>query len=269
MTNLQALILGFIQGVTEYIPVSSSSHLIFIPKLLGFTISAEVNFIATILLQLGTLVGIIAYFRRDLLAITRDSFLALVKRDLFFSENSRVGYFLVVATIPAGIAGLFLQDTISYYFSVDYTFSFLLITAALLAFGELIGKQRHDFISFRTALLMGFFQIFALLPGISRSGATIAIAMVLGATRVASVKFSFLMSIPIMLGASFVALIKVIEDQALLSEIWLPLLLGFLAAAAVGYFVIGIMMNFIKKNSLLWFSLYCTVIGVLGITTSL
>ena len=267
MTILQAIILGIIQGLTEFIPVSSSGHLVLAAHFLGWEFTKSHAFIFDVLVQWGTLFAVFAYFRQDLFNIASSFTGSLFSGKPFATLDARMGWFLIVATIPAVIIGLLFKDYIEAAFSsAKITGYFLLITAALLILAEAVGKRNRSFeqISWKNAWWIGCSQILSLLPGVSRSGATIAGGMTNNLDRSSAARFSFLMSVPVMIGAGVLA----ISDLFALTsagQLLIPLLAGFLTATVSGYFAIKWLINYLSKHSLYVFAFYCSLIGFLAI----
>ncbi len=264
MTLLQAFILGIVQGLTEFIPVSSSGHLVLVPHVLGWQFDPSQAFIFDVLVQWGTLVAVIVYFWKDLIEIATDFFKALSSGKPFATKNARMGWYLIIATIPAVVAGLLAKDLIeSVFASARATGFFLIITAALLVVAERVGKRNRTMeqITWLDSLWIGCSQIFALLPGVSRSGATIAGGMTRNLNRSSSARFSFLMSIPVMLGAGGLAL-KDLFSMPTTDHFLLPLFVGFLAALLSGYAAIRWLIAYLSKHSLFVFAGYCLIIGI-------
>ena len=259
----EALVLGLTQGLTEFLPVSSSGHLTFLQRVLGIDIGgAELFF--NIILHLGTLVAVCIIFWRDILDLFRKPFKTLL--------------YLVVATIPAAVAGLLLDDVIETHLmggkyvgvvlAVFFTF-----TAAVLFATEIFAKRKKSElpICWRTALPMGFAQAVAILPGVSRSGSTIAAGTFAGGTAENVSKFSFLMSIPVILGSFFVELVKGIIDKeegfAYSFQVAGPqfgwcIAIGLIVSAVAGLFAIKVMLAAIKKANYKWFSLYLVLLAI-------
>ncbi len=265
MTLIQAIILGIIQGLTEFLPISSSAHLVIAPFLLGWTIPEQQVFPFDVLVQLGTLLAVIIYFWGDLWAILKAFIQGLVQRKPFTDPLSRQGWLLILASIPAGLAGLLFKDLVDQAFqSMLITGLFLLVTALLLTVAEWIGKHSRSLesLGWLDAVWMGVAQALAIFPGISRSGATMAGGLVRNLDRTAAARFSFLMSIPIMLAAGGVALKDVLDIPGLSSM--LPQIgVGFIAAAVVGYLSIRWLLRFVSTHSLRPFAVYCTGLGLL------
>ncbi len=264
MTYLQAIVLGIVQGLTEFIPVSSSGHLVLVPHLLGWEFSHAQAFVFDVLVQWGTLFAVCIYFRQDLLAIGLAFIRGLVRGAPFADEDSRMGWYLILATLPAVVAGLAAKDLVeSAFASPRATGLFLLGTALLLVIAERVGHRNRSMaeITWVDALWIGCSQILALLPGISRSGSTIAGGMTRHLDRSSAARFSFLMSVPVMVGAGVLAL----KDLAALpaaDHFLLPLLAGFLAALVSGYIAIRWLLAYLGNHSLYGFAVYCALVGV-------
>ncbi|MDP3721586.1 MAG: undecaprenyl-diphosphatase UppP [Anaerolineaceae bacterium] len=265
MTLIQAIILGIVQGLTEFLPISSSAHLVLVPDLLGWQIPEAQVFPFGVLVQMGTLIAVILYFWSDLWMIIKAFVQGLIDRKPFDDTNARRGWYLILATIPAGLAGMLLKDKVEAAFNdPNATAYFLFGTAALLVIAEAIGKRSRNLTSLTwfDALWMGLFQAISIFPGISRSGATIAGGMMRNMDRSSAARFSFLMSIPIMLGAGVVSMSDALQMADIKS--FLPIILvGIVAALLVGYLSIHWLLGFLTKRSFYWFALYCFIIGSL------
>lgn len=268
MNIFQAIILGIIQGITEFLPISSSGHLVIAPFFLNWQLPAKETFIFNVLVQIGTLVAVIFYFRKDLVLIIVDFFKQLLAGTPFATHEARMGWLLIVATIPAGLAGLFFADVVEEAFSSPLIAGLaLLVTAVLMILAETISQKIGDErdITFLTALLMGVMQILAMFPGVSRSGSTISGGMMRHLRREAAGKFSFLMSIPIMLAAGVLSTYQMVTEVPDLGA-FLPIMaIGFLTAMVVGYIAIRWLLKFLVSNSLIYFSVYCILLGSITI----
>jgi undecaprenyl-diphosphatase len=264
MTLIQAIILGIVQGLTEFLPISSSGHLVILPYFLNWNLPAKEMFVFDVLVQLGTLVAVIFYFWKDLTAIIAGFFKQLFADTPFATHEARMGWLLIVATIPAGLAGIFLQGLVERSFSSPLVTGIaLLITAVLMILAENISLKVGDTqdITFFDALIMGLIQSLALFPGISRSGATISGGMMRHLKREAAGKFSFLMSIPIMLAAGGLSSYQMVTEVPDLGS-FLPIMaIGFLTALVVGYAAIRWLLRFLVNHSLIYFSIYCALLG--------
>lgn len=264
MTIIQAVILGIIQGLTEFLPVSSSAHLVIVPYLFGWKLDEAVVFPFDVLVQLGTLTAVIYYFRRDLWEILSAVWNGLRSGKPFAAPAARLGWLLVLATIPAGVIGLLIKDLVEAVFKdAPVTALFLLVTALLLIVAERIGKRSRGVASltWKDALWIGFAQAMALFPGISRSGATISGGMSRHLDRPAAARFSFLMSIPVMLAAGAFSLLDLLDIPNLSS--FLPAIAaGFVAAAVVGYLAIRWLLAFLTRRPLYIFAAYCIALAM-------
>jgi len=263
MTIWQSIILGFVQGLTEFLPVSSSGHLVIIPFLFGWRLPANEAFIFDVLVQVATLAGVFAYFWKDLQSIGSAWFQGILHQKPFASQNARLGWYLILATIPAGVIGLALEDHIANAFNSALAAAiFLFGTAGLLLIAELLGKRERDLTSMNwlDALLIGFSQVLAIFPGISRSGATITGGMSRGLDRSQAARFSFLLSAPIMLAAGALATFKLLQTPNLgqLLPTFLP---GFFVAGVSGYLSISWLLKYLIQHRLYIFALYCAALA--------
>lgn len=271
MTLFQALVLGIVQGLTEYLPVSSSAHLVLVPWALGWEFEPDAAFAFDVLVQMGTLVAVIAYFWKDLVHMLRAILQALTRREAVQDPYLRLAGWIVLATLPAVVAGIALKDLVQAAFGSPLaTSGFLLLTAALLLAAERIGKRLRplDSATWKDAVWIGLAQALALFPGLSRSGATISAGLMRGLDRPGSARFSFLLSIPVMIGAGVLTL----GDLAALpgAAAYVPaVLVGFASAAIVGYASIRWLLGFVTRHSLAAFSAYCALVGLLGLAIGL
>lgn len=271
MTILQAIILGIVQGATEFLPVSSSGHLVLTPYFLGWNIPADQVFAFDVLVQVGTLVAVILYFWSDLLAIAAAFLQGIIKRAPFSDPDARMGWLLILATIPAAVIGFTLKPIVEAAFSAIWVTGVgLLITAALLVAAEKFGKRSkpNEALTWLDAVVIGLFQSLALFPGVSRSGSTIAGGMTRDLDRSNAARFSFLMSIPIMLGSGLSEILDLGAVQNL-SDFLPALIIGFLTAAVVGYIAIRWLLNYLKHGPLYGFVIYVIVLGLITLGTLL
>ncbi|MFN2286689.1 MAG: undecaprenyl-diphosphatase UppP [Anaerolineae bacterium] len=264
MTLWQAILLGILQGATEFLPVSSSGHLVIVPHLLGWP---DPGLALDTILHLGTLVAILIYFWSDLWRLARAALKSLRTRQLD-DPNARLAWALVVATIPGGILGVLLQDYFEKLFGMPKAAaSFLLVTAALLLLSEYLAKRELPItaMSWWHALLIGLAQALAIVPGLSRSGSTIATGLLLGYRREDATRFSFLLAVPIVLGGGLYQVYKVL--RAGIGGVQLQIFgAGFLAAGLTGYLAIAGLLMLVRRRSLWPFALYCATFGVLVLT---
>lgn len=270
MSLLQAILLGIIQGLTEFLPISSSAHLVLVPFLLGWKIPEDQTFSFDVLVQLGTLVAVIIYFRKDLLDIIVAFFGAIARRRPFGDPQANPGWYIILATIPAGLAGMLLKDKVEAAFnSPVVTAIFLFVTATLLLLSEWIGKRTRplEALTWKDALWIGCAQALSIFPGISRSGSSIAGGLSRNLERPASARFAFLMSVPIMLAAGFLAGLDLLEMPGLPG--FFPILVaGFVAAAVVGYLSIHWLLSYLNRHSLRSFAIYCCLLAAVTLVVA-
>ncbi len=265
MTSLQSLILGLVQGTNEFIPVSSTAHLILVPWLLGWKFDPKVAFVFDVLLQLGTLVAVVAYFSPDLFQIARALLIGLRRGRPFAESQGRLGGLVCLATLPAVLVGaafkVFFQGL---HQNPPLVAAILLGTAVLIWASERIGRRtRHlESITWRDALFIGCAQSLALLPGVSRSAATICGGLVLDLERPAAARFSFLMSVPVLLAAGAVATRDLLYLPNFATYLP-PLAWGFVAAAIAGFASIGWLLSYLARRPLYVFAWYRVVFGLL------
>ena len=269
MNIIEAIILGIIQGLTEFLPISSTGHLTVAGKLMGL-ISEEhpeqwTSFIAVI--QLGTLVAILIYFWNDLWRITIDFINDnLLKRKSFNnqSENSKMGWYIILGSIPVVFIGLVFKDLIegSLTKNLYVIAASLILLGIILAFAEKFGKFKKELkeIKWYDALIVGFAQSLALIPGSSRSGTTITAGIFLGFKRETAARFSFLLSVPAILGSGLLQLYKAlafIDTSGILT-----LIIATITSAVSGYLTIEFLLKFLRKNSTVVFIVYRIAMGV-------
>jgi undecaprenyl-diphosphatase len=271
MTVIQAILLGIVQGLTEFLPISSSAHLVIVPYLLGWQIPISEAFVFDVLVQLGTLAAVILFFARDLWDIIREWLQGILHRSPFGTFNARLGWFLIIATIPAGLLGITIKSQVEAVFnSPVMTAALLYGTAILLLIAERVGKRSREMQSMHwvDAVWIGAFQAISIFPGISRSGATISGGMTRNLDRPSAARFSFLMSIPVMLAAGLIGLLDLRKIPGVTS--FLPIMaIGFLTAGVVGYFCIRWLLRYVSRRSFYPFIIYCAVFATLVIAYSL
>ncbi|MCD6418620.1 undecaprenyl-diphosphate phosphatase [bacterium] len=249
------ILLAILQGIAEFLPISSSGHLVLGKTLLGIS---EGDATIEIFLHFGTLLAIIVFYRRRLWAIV----CALFNRK-FRDENFKLALFVVWASIPAGIVGFLWEDEIEKLFSSPLlASSMLIITAAILLSTIFAGNRQNFRWNYLSTMLIGVAQAFAILPGISRSGSTIAMALWLGANSDDAAEFSFILAIPALTGAA------AIKARDMISAKILPppeLYLATVISAIVGYFALALLIPILKRRKLWLFGIYCAFVGILGI----
>jgi undecaprenyl-diphosphatase len=264
MTLIQSFLLGIVQGLTEFLPISSSAHLVLVPYIFGWKIPAQEAFIFDVLVQDGTLLAVIVYFRKDLWRIITAFISGLIRRQPFADPNARLGWYLILATIPAGIFGVTIKKTVEAAFSDPIATAILLLFTGLFLFlAERFSRRSRvmETLNWKDALWIGVAQAVSIFPGISRSGATISGGLTRNLDRLSAGRFAFLMSVPIMLAAGLLASLDLVSTP--LVDGFLPLVLvGFLTAAVVGYFAIHWLLGFLTRRPLYVFSLYCALLGL-------
>ena len=267
MDVIQAIIIGIVQGLTEFLPVSSSAHLVFFQKLLG----VESSLAFDTFLHLGTLIAVMWFFRGDIFNMIQSFWLSigdlLQGRFLegFYSDPyKRLAWYVILATIPVAVVGVLFEDSVDALFSgaLYVPAFFLFVTGTILYLSQRMapGNVNFDTITKREALFMGLGQACAILPGLSRSGTTIAAGLTIGLDKEFAAKFSFILSIPAILGA-FILQVKDIGSA--MDANFLPIFLGFIASIVAGYFAIKWMLNLIQNRSLDIFAFYCWVMGII------
>ena len=270
MTFLQSFLLGIIQGLTEFLPVSSTAHLLIGQTLLGIP-SGDKIFSFNVIIQLGTLLAMLLFFWKDLLSILEAFFLGIWHKKPFETHESLVGWLVIVATIPALIVGFLLKDVMEKLFDDPMFVAAmrLLITAGLLGVVEYLGthKRTLESVSWVDAIVIGFFQILAIFPGASRSGSTIAGGLLRGFDRPSAARMAFLMSAPILTAAGAYESLKVIQMPGT-SEFLPYLAVGFITAGVVGWFALQWLMKFLRDHSIYLFAAYCGIVGVICLAVS-
>jgi undecaprenyl-diphosphatase len=267
MTWYQALVLGAVQGLTEFLPISSSAHLVLVPWLFGWEIDTEISFAFDVLIQLGTLVAVIAYFWKDLLSMLTAMIEGVRRRKPLLTAQSRLGWWVLLASIPAAAAGLLLKDWVEAAFaSPTAVCIFLLVNAAIMSGAERWSRPQIPTSGMGPidALAIGMAQVLALFPGISRSGSTISAGLMRKVLRPEAARFSFLMSVPVMLGAGLITGIDLVRAPES-SEHLGPVLIGFAAAAVVGYVAIRWLLGYLARHALTVFAVYCCALAVSGL----
>lgn len=262
MNTLETILLGIVQGLTEFLPVSSSGHLVIGKHLLGFR---EPELLVDIVLHCGTLLAVCVFFRSNLREMIED-LLHLLKRG---GDNRPVpgphallAFMVVIGSIPTGLIGLFFKDSLEALFASPTTVgAMLVVTGAIVGSTRFIppGYARKGRVSIPIALAIGVAQGIAIIPGISRSGATIVCGLLLGLNRDLAGRFSFILSIPAILGALILEM-----DTTAMSRVGpAPLIAGFLTSAVVGLLALKVLMTIVRKGRFYYFAPYCWAIGIL------
>ncbi len=259
MTLFEAIILGIVQGLTEFLPVSSSGHIELGTYLLE--IQAADNLLFSIIVHAATALSTIVVFRKDILAILKD----LLK--FKWNEGTQLSFKILLSMVPIGIVGLLFEEEIYSFFGGKILFvGFMLLMTALLLTLSHFAPKKEGKVTFSKALLIGLAQTIAILPGLSRSGATISTALLIGIDRERAARFSFLMVLVPILGGSFLKLLDFIEDPSISGGITGGVLMaGFLSAFVAGLAACLWMINIVKKGKLIYFAIYCTIVGTMAV----
>jgi undecaprenyl-diphosphatase len=263
MNVFEAILLGIVQGLTEFLPVSSSGHLEIGNHLLGIQSSEHLLF--TILVHGATALSTVVVFRKDLFSIIKEVFL------FQWNSSTRFVAMILVSMVPVGIVGVFFEKEIEAFFSGHMLLvgSMLLITSALLFFTHFSPKKDGE-VTFLSAIIIGIAQAVAVLPGISRSGTTISVGLLLGIEREKAARFSFLMVLLPILGASLLKVLALIKAPDLATGISAGALsAGFLAAFLAGLMACTWMLVLVKKGKLSYFAIYCAIIGGIAIMSAI
>lgn len=258
MDYLHAITLALVQGLSEFLPISSSAHLILLPRLLGW---ADQGLAFDVAVHVGTLAAVIAYFRHDVACLLCAWGGSCVKRQL--NPDAQLAWLVVLSTLPVALCGLFFHDTIA-----DYLRAPLVIAATTIGFGLLLGLsdmrgrkvRTEDTLTVTDALWIGLAQALALIPGTSRSGITMTAALALGLTRSAAARFSFLLSVPVILMAGGYESVQLLQQAEPVE--WGPLVLGTLVAAVSAYLSIHFFMRLIEQVGMLPFVIYRLLLGM-------
>ena len=260
MTSLEAAVLGLVQGITEFLPISSTAHLRIVPALLGW---ADPGAAFTAVLQLGTLAAVVGYFLRELVAMIRAALAAARDPARRQEPNARHLLYLIVGTIPVGVAGILLKHAIEGSFRSLWVVAISMIVVALaLAYVEKTASHQRTFdsIGLRDAVIIGCAQALALVPGVSRSGITLLAAMALGLRRDAAARFSFLLSVPAVAAAGIFELPKVMKAHDIGGA---PLVIGLSVAFVSGYASIAWLLRFLRTRTTIPFVVYRVLLGIL------
>lgn len=264
MNWFEALVLGLIQGLTEYLPVSSSGHLAIGAHLFG--INGEDNLTFTIMVHVATVLSTLVILWKEIDWIFKGLFKFQMNEETKYALN------IVISMIPIGIVGVFFKDTVEEIFGSGLLIvgCMLLVTASLLTFSYFAKPRQKENISPLHAFIIGLGQALAVMPGLSRSGTTIATGLLLGDKKEKMAQFSFLMVIPPILGEALLDLLKGLKGEATLGGIdAFPMIIGFVAAFVSGCLACKWMINIVKKGKLVYFGIYCAIAGAITIISSL
>lgn len=264
MSWLEALVLGIIQGLTEYLPVSSSGHLAIGQALFGMNDGGD-NLMFTVAVHVATVLSTVVVLWSEIDWLVRGLFKCELNAETKYALN------IVVSMIPVGIVGLFFKEQVEEIFGSGLLVvgCCLLVTAALLTFSYYAKPRQKEHISWKDALVIGLAQAVAVLPGVSRSGSTIATGLLLGNKKEKLAQFSFLMVIPPILGEALLDVLKMVKGEDIMGGIEaLPLAIGFVAAFVSGCLACKWMLSIVKRGKLLYFGIYCAIVGIITIICS-
>ena len=261
---MKYIFLGFIQGLTEPIPVSSSGHLVIFKSLLNDRVLNDLHF--EIIVNFGSLIAILLIFRKDLVQIVHDFFLYSKTKEEIYYSNFRYAWLIVIGSVPAGIAGLLLKDKIETILGGVKVVGFALLVTSLFLFlvKDYKGKKEDNRISVTNAIVIGLFQVLALFPGISRSGATLVGGMQQGLKRETAFKYSFMLYIPISLATMVLGMKDLIESN-ISTTVWMYYVIGAVVSCIVTYFSTKWFKDVVKHGKLIYFVWYCLLAGILVI----
>ena len=259
MDIYQAIILAIIQGVTEFLPISSSAHLILIPKIVNWQ---DQGLSFDIAVHFGTLLSVIIYFRKIIISLKKDFFLSIINQKLV--GNSKISWGIVMATIPVGLVGLishdFIENNLRSVEVIAWTTVIFAITLGIADFYNKSLKQRKNVLSWSCMFLIGCAQALALVPGTSRSGITLTIGLLLGLNRKLAAQFAFLLAIPVIALSAGLEVVKILEQPNFGN--WLFLTIGFIISFITAYITIKIFMMFIEKYTLIIWVIYRLILGL-------
>jgi len=256
-TLIKYLILGVVQGVTEPIPISSSGHVLIFRDLFGI-VAEGLSF--EILVNFGSLIAVVVIYRSDIIRLAHNSLRYIIKKEDGAKEDFQFVLFLVIATIPTGVLGLLFKDAIGGINIVIVGITLLITGVALWIIRNLRGKKNDGDLTIRDAVIVGLAQSVALIPGISRSGATIVAAMLLGMKQETALRFSFLLYIPVSLGVTVLSVSDIVNDPNF-DTLIIPYAIAFLASIIASYFALKWFMNVMRRGNLKYFAYYCFIVG--------
>ena len=256
---IKYIVLGIIQGFTEPLPISSSGHLMIFKELFKSKILNDMNF--EIIVNFGSLLAILYLYKNEIIDIIKDFFLYLKTKNKKYEINYKYSWLIVVGTIPAIIFGLFIKDFVENNFNTKLVGLMFIITSLLLyMIKDVKGSKDKKYITYLDALKVGLFQVLALFPGISRSGATIVGAMKCDLKRETAINFSFMLYIPISIATFVLGISDLINTN---KNLIIPYLISMIISFIVTYYSTKLFINIVKKGKLIYFSIYCFVIGIL------
>lgn len=272
MDVIQSIFVGFIQGLTEFLPVSSSAHIVLAHSIYKLFVGASVSVTSNeeiffdIIVHLGTLVAVLIYFKNEIIELLKAFSFAIIKKD-FSSYEAKLCLYIILGTFITGFIALPLKNLTEKLVSTPYLVGLLLfITGFVLFSSEKIAKifsKEEENVGLKKSIFIAIAQGLAIFPGFSRSGLTIATGLACGLTRIKAAKYSFLLSLPIILGASCVYPFLELDALQITQFNWLAIIIGFFVSAITGYLCVKYFMAFLAKYTLNCFAYYCWIIGIL------
>lgn len=260
MEIIMYIVLGIIQGITEPIPVSSSGHLVIFNSILR--INYDLNFL--IFANFGSFIAIFMYYKDEIFNIIKDFFLYIKYKKKEYKINYNYAWNIVIGTIPAGIIGLLLKDILENITSIKIVGISLIITAIMLFIvKDIKGYKKKEDISFIDSVVIGLFQVIALFPGISRSGATLVGGLTRKLDKIEAFKYSFMLYIPISIATMSLSIFDLINSN--INTLLIPYIIGMICAYIVTYFSIRWFKDILRKNKLIYFVYYCLIIGIITV----
>jgi undecaprenyl-diphosphatase len=262
---LKAIFLGLLQGLTEFLPISSSGHLVIAEHILNFK---EGGLAFEVFVHFGTLISVLWVFRKEILKmiVNIPNMFRIFSSEIIQEDRQYaiMNYYIIIASLPAAIVGILFEDKIEMLFESYFLVFCMLFITGIIMWSSKYTRESHEKITGLHALLIGIAQAFAIIPGISRSGSTIVTGLWLGVRKSMAAQFSFILSIPVIFGATLLKALDLIEKPPS-SDIFINLILATLAAAVAGYFAIIWLLDIIKKQRLQWFGVYCLALSLLGL----
>lgn len=262
MNLIQAVVLGIVQGLTEFLPISSSAHLLMVPWIMGWE---EPPFVFDTSLHIGTLVALLIYFRSDIVNLAKSFFRILKTRNIREDQEGKLTFLIIIGSIPAGLLGVLFEKKIETHLHSPYVIvTTLIVLGIILWLTDKTGKKSRtlDEIELQDALLIGFAQAMALIPGTSRSGITMTAALFSGFNRETAARFSFLLSIPITAAAALYKL-KDLLKMDMTPDIMVNFTCGILVSGIVGFLCIKYLLKFLRTNSFAVFAIYRIIVGIM------
>ncbi len=262
---IRYLFLGLLQGFTEPIPISSSGHLVMAKEI--FNLEGADNLSFEVLVNFGSLIAVLMIYWKDIVNIAKNGINYIVTKKQEYYDDFMFIIYLVVATVPAAIIGLLFEDMIADIFGKEgklIGITLFVTGIALWIIRNLRGNKNDGALTMKDAVIIGLAQSVALIPGISRSGATIVAAMLLGMKQETALRFSFLLFIPVSAGTMALSVGDMVQDDNF-STLWIPYVIAFIAALVATYYSLRWFMNIMAKGNLKYFAFYCFIVGILAV----